>query len=102
MTRLETIRMQLEAGEFELRRHALRRMVERNISAVEVEEAGAAAEIIEDYPDDKYSPSVLLLGFTSGGRPLHFQVSLVEAERTKIVTMYEPEPSEWVDFRKRR
>ena len=60
------------------------------------------AEIIEDYPEDKYSPSALLLGFTTTGRPLHFQVSFAEAPLAKIVTIYEPDPNEWIDNRKRR
>jgi len=30
-------------------------------------EAGEKAEVIEDYPGDKYSPSGLLPGFTAAG-----------------------------------
>src|SRR5438093_12462316 len=67
----------------------------------EIREAGATAELIDDYPDDKYSPSALLLGFTAGGRPLHFQVSFAETDLTKIITIYEPDPNEWVDYRRR-
>ncbi len=67
------VRRQLATGKFEFSRHAFRRVVERNIK--EIREAGTDAEPIEDYPEDKYSPSALLLGFTAGGRPLHFQVS---------------------------
>ncbi len=102
MKPLEDVRKQLAAGEFEFSRHAFRRAVERNISEQEIREAGTQAEIIEDYPEDKYSPSTLLLGFTAAGRPLHFQVSFAETELTKIITMYEPNPSEWLDYRKRR
>jgi len=58
-----------------------------------------SAEIIEDYPTDKYGPSVLLLGFSRAGRPLHIQVA---DERTRIVTVYEPDPSEWLNWRQRR
>ena len=92
----------MAAGEFEFSRHGLRRMVERNISKSEIQEAGAAAEIIEDYPNDKYSPSMLLLGFSATGRALHVQVSCAETEKTKIITLYEPNASEWIGFRKRR
>ena len=102
MRTLEQVRQQLASGEFEFSRHALRRVVERNISAAEIQEAGVAAEVIEDYPDDKYSPSALLLGFADGGRPLHFHVSFAETEKTKIITLYEPDPSAWQDFRTRR
>ncbi|NUN98598.1 MAG: DUF4258 domain-containing protein [Candidatus Omnitrophica bacterium] len=102
MKTLDQIRHQLAAGEFELSRHALKRVVERNIRSDEVREAGAMAEEIERYPDDKYSPSVLLLGFAGTGRPIHLQVSLSETEEIKIITIYEPDPREWIDFRSRR
>ena len=68
----------------------------------DIREAGANAEVIEDYPDDKYSPSGLLLGFTAAGRPLHFQVSFADSALTKIITIYGPDPIEWIDYRKRR
>ena len=102
MKTLGEIQRQLASGEFEFSRHAFRRAVERNISEEEIREAGSSAEAIENYPDDKYSPSALLLGFTSAGRPLHFQVSLGDMKLTKIITIYEPDPKEWVEFRKRR
>jgi hypothetical protein len=92
----------METGQFEFSRHAFHRVVERNISEHEIREAGLDAEVIEDYPDDKYSPSGLLLGFTRLGRPLHFQISYADSDLTKIITIYEPDPNEWVDFRTRR
>jgi hypothetical protein len=102
MKTLEDVREQLATGAFEFSRHAFRRVVERNISEQEIREAGVQAEIIENYPEDKYSPSGLLLGFTAAGRPLHFQVSFAETDLTKIITLYEPDPSEWLDYRTRR
>ena len=71
MKTIDNIRRQLSAGEFELSRHAFKRAVERNISDLEIRQAGEQAKIIEDYPDDKYAPSCLLLGFNGIGRPLH-------------------------------
>lgn len=68
-------------GLFEFSRHALKRAVERNISEAEIREAGATFTIIEDYPDDKYSPSCLGLGFTRNARPLHLQVCYTAPER---------------------
>jgi len=79
MKTLLKIQHPLAAGEFEFSRHALRRVVERNIREQEIREAGAKAEVIEDYPHDKYSPRALLLGFTVVGRPLHFQVSYADS-----------------------
>jgi hypothetical protein len=102
MKTLEEIRRQLFLGEFEFSRHALKRVVERNISELEIKEVGRNAKIIEEYPDDKYTSSCLLLGFTNIERPIHIQVSLANAEFVKIVTIYEPNEDEWINYSKRR
>ena len=102
MKTLEALRKQLSVGEFEFSRHAFKRAVERNISEIEIKQAGASAKIIEDYPDDKYSPSCLLLGFTRRGRPLHLQVSYADTDLVKIITLYEPDERKWIDFSRRR
>ena len=96
---IEQARAELAAGAYELSRHAYLRALQNNIPALEIAEAGI---IIEDYPDDKYSPSCLLLGFTRAGRPLHMQVSLADTDLVKIVTLYEPDGGEWVDYSVRR
>ena len=102
MKTIEQVRSQLNAGDFDFSRHALRRAVERNISEQEIRQAGLRATIIEDYPSDKYSPSCLLLGFTLTGKPLHIQVSLADTELVRIITLYEPSPNEWIDYSRRR
>ncbi len=71
MKALAQVQGQLRAGEFDYSQHAFRRAVERNISEQEIREAGARAVIVEDYPEDKYDPTWLVLGFTRSGRPLH-------------------------------
>ena len=102
MKTLEEVRRQLSSGQFLFSRHAFRRAVERNISEREICEAGATAELIEDYPHDKYAPSALLLGFSAAGRALHFQVAFDDSPSAKIITIYEPDSSDWIDHRKRR
>ncbi len=99
---MDDIRFRLSTGQFEFSRHALRRVVERNIGEHEIRTAGGTAEIIEDYPADKYSPSCLVLGFTENNRPLHMQVCYSNPETVKIVTLYEPVSAEWIDYRIRR
>ena len=69
MKSLSQIRVQLTSGGYELSRHAFRRIVERNISELEIREVGHNVVIIEDYPADKYAPSCLLLGYTAAVRP---------------------------------
>jgi Domain of unknown function (DUF4258) len=102
MKSLEEIKSQLQAGKFEFTRHALKRAIERNISEEEIKEMSLTTEVIEDYPDDKYSPSCLLLGFTRNGRVLHIQVSRIESDFIKIITLYEPELSQWIDYKTRK
>lgn len=101
MKTLEELRRQFSHGRFEFTRHAFKRVVERNISEEEIRQAGMSAEVIEDYPDDKYSPSCLLLGYAEE-RPLHLQVSLADGEKVRIITLYEPDEAQWIDHRKRR
>jgi len=94
-SRIERIRRLLASGRFEFSRHAFRRAVGRNISEQEVRQAGEQAELIEDYPDDKYSSSCLVVGFTKAKRPLHLQVSVQESDEVKIITLYQPGEDEW-------
>ena len=102
MKTLNQIRDQLSVGEFNFSRHALKRVVERNISETEIKQIGMNANMIEEYPDDKYSPSCLLLGYTQTGRPLHIQVSRADTDLVKIITLYEPSVEEWVNYSQRR
>ncbi len=102
MKTLGEIRRQFASGKFEFSRHAFKRAVERNISELEIRHAGAEEMLIEDYPDDKYSPSCLLLGFTETERPLHLQVSYADTELVRIITLYEPDETEWYDHTHRR
>ncbi len=102
MKALEEIQKKLFSGKFEFSRHALKRVVERNISELEIKEVGRNAKIIEEYPDDKYTSSCLILGFTNIKRPIHIQVSFADTEFVKIITVYEPNEDEWIDYSKRR
>ena len=103
MITLNRISEMLAAGRFAFSRHAFKRAVERNISESEIRQAGKRVIIIEDYPDDKYAPSCLLLGYTENNRPLHIQVTRIEIENIRIITLYEPDASEWQnDFTVRR
>lgn len=102
MKKIEEIRHQLQSGQFDFSRHAFRRAVERNISEQDIIEVGENVRIIEDYPEDKYSPSCLLLGFNRLGKALHIQVSCQESEKVKIITIYEPDLNQWINYSQRR
>lgn len=100
---LEEIRGKILRRQYEFSKHAVDQSIIREISVEEVEEAIAGrCEIIEDYPDDKYGPSCLILGFTKTGRPLHLQCSYSSRPLIKIITLYEPDSNFWVDSRVRK
>jgi len=74
MGMLEEIRNKILRRQYEFSKHAVDQSIIRDISVAEVEDAiTGKSEVIEDYPDDKYDPSCLILGFTKAGRPLRLQ-----------------------------
>jgi hypothetical protein len=96
------IREKISAGLFEFSKHAVDQTILRHITLQEIREAMAVGEIIEDYPNDKYGPSCLILGYTQTGRALHIQCSYPSRPLVKIITLYEPDANLWVDFKVRR
>ena len=103
MGMLEEIRDKLLRRQYEFSKHAVDQSIVRDISVKEVEEAiRNRGEVIEDYPDDKYGPSCLILGFTNAGRPLHIQCSRPSRPLMKIITLYQPDPELWMDLRIRK
>jgi len=100
---IHEIRTKFKRRQYEFSKHAVDQSIIRDISVAEVEEAIASrSEVIEDYPDDKYGPSCLILGYTKAGRPLHVQCSYPIRPLVKIITLYEPDPDLWIHFRVRR
>jgi hypothetical protein len=103
MATINEIRAKFERRQYEFSKHAVDQSIIRDISVAELEEAIASqSEVIEDYLHDKYGPSCLILGFTKAGRPLHVQCSYPTRPFVKIITLYEPDPELWIDFRVRR
>jgi hypothetical protein len=89
----ENLREMASQNKIFWRGHALRRMLERNISRAEVKAAFSNCRIIEDYPDDFPFRSFLVLGY-SEGRPLHIVCSINEGN-IWVITAYIPDPNEW-------
>jgi hypothetical protein len=99
---IDQLRQKISRGQMEYSLHAVRQMVERNITPAEVAQTVLAGEVIEDYPDDKYGPSCLVCGTAAGGRVLHVQCTHPGRPLVKVVTAYEPDPAEWDKTFKRR
>jgi len=102
MSLISEIQQKVESEQFEFSKHAVDQSIIRRISVKEVREAVAVADLIEDYPEDKYGPSCLLFGKTKAGRPLHIQCSYPMRPMIKIITPYEPDSARWLDFKTRR
>ncbi|MDH7490478.1 MAG: DUF4258 domain-containing protein [Anaerolineae bacterium] len=59
-------------------------------------------EIIEDYPDDKPYPSCLIHGESFMGQPIHSVWAYnPETQWAVLITVYRPDPSRWINWRKR-
>jgi hypothetical protein len=102
MALIEEIREKIDAEQFEFSKHAVDQSILRRITVQEIREIFGDADVIEDYPEDKYGPSCLILGRTRAGRPLHVQCSYPSRPLIKIITLYEPDPDLWIDFKIRR
>ena len=102
MAIIDDICDKIARGQFEFSQHAVDQSIVRHISVQELREAIAVGEVIEDYPTDKYGPSCIVCGVTLARRPLHIQCSYPSRPLVKIITLYEPDPQRWVDFKVRR
>ena len=101
---IAAIKHLIAKGDYRLTFHA---EVERDADAVTAEEIEEAllsdnAEIIEDYPNDPRGPSCLILGFTNTGAAIHIVCGVVDSGLEVIVTVYRPDPEEWVKWRIRK
>jgi hypothetical protein len=99
---IDQLRSKVAANQFEFTKHALDQSILRGITVQDLREAIANGEIIEDYPKDKYGPSWLVFGLTKSNKAIHFQCSYPTREIVKIITLYHPDPEEWIDYKVRR
>lgn len=102
MSQIHRIQEKVAGEAFELSKHAVDQSIIRRISVQELREAIASGEVIEDYPDDKYGASRLIYGRTTANRPLHVHCSYPSRPLIKVITVYEPDPERWIDFKERK
>lgn len=85
-------------AKFEMENEEFGRIFEK-----EVYEAICSGEVIEEYPEDKPYPSVLIYGRTTENRPLHMVCAYSQTENLVIVvTVYYPDPKLWIDYKRRK
>ena len=86
----------------EVSAHTILRLRERKIKLAEIYAGIDNGEIIEQYPNDKYFPSCLILYFRVNGEPLHFVCSMGN-NKIYIITVYVPDFEHWEsDFKTRK
>ena len=95
------VKEQVVKGNYQFKLHALERASTRGIDPIEIKEALLSGKIIEDYPEDKRGHSCLVQGKTMTGRDIH-AVCGKSYDILWIITVYEPDPREWVNPETRR
>ncbi|MBE7438215.1 MAG: DUF4258 domain-containing protein [Spirochaetales bacterium] len=84
----------MECRSLHISKHAMERIVSRDIHIGSLPAVIAASAVIEEYLDDRPHPSYLLLGF-AGKSPLHLVVARTETMECILITAYYPDPEQW-------
>ena len=99
---IKTIKNYCSKRKIQWTNHTISKLLQRNISQLDVEIALNEGEIIEHYANDYPFPSCLVKGFTSNMSCLHI-VLAVNDEKLWIITAYSPSLDQWEsDFKTRR
>jgi hypothetical protein len=95
----------VSGGDYIISRHGFRELAADDIVAQDVVTGLQAAILVEDYPDSRKEPSVLVLQYDRDHRPVHVMWGVPKAHGRPaiLVTAYRPVPERWsADFRRRR
>jgi hypothetical protein len=102
---LRRVQMLVPRGEYHVSRHGFRELAADDIVAEDVLVGVDQAAVVEDYPDSRKEPSVLVLQQDRDGRPVHVMwgVPRIGGTPAILVTAYRPAPELWsADFLKRK
>ena len=92
------------AGEYRVSRHGFRELAADDIVLEDVLAGIDDASLVEDYPDSRMEPSVLVLQYDRNGLPIHVMWGVSKSTGTPavLVTAYRPASSRWsADFKRR-
>jgi hypothetical protein len=100
---LSKIQALIKEQKYRLSNHAEIERENDLIAMKEIEEAllSPDSEIIENYPNDPRGHSCLVLGLTQNNKPIHC-VCGITLQVLIIITIYRPEPTQWINWRKRK
>lgn len=101
---LDRVRELVASGRYAFSNHAYEELASDGILPREILAGLSAAVVIEDYPDAKRGPSVLVLSRDGNGNPLHsvWGIHATNADKAVLITAYRPNPNRWTpDYLKR-
>lgn len=99
------IRALAAQGAVEVTQHGFRELSADDILVDDILAGLAAAVVVEDYPDAKRGPSVLVLQRDRDNNPVHLVWGIPRDTRSPavLITAYRPDPLRWSsDFMRRR
>jgi len=101
---LTEIRQKIRDRLYRLTAHAEREREADRVTIREIEEALLSEEgqMVENYPEDPRGASCLVLGFTEHGLPIHAVCGISLPQMLIIITVYRPDPEQWIDWKIRR
>ncbi|MBI2717012.1 MAG: DUF4258 domain-containing protein [Rhizobiales bacterium] len=101
---LRRVQTLVRSGDYIVSRHGFRELAADDIVAEEALGGIEAAFVVEEYLESRKEPSVLVLQYDRGGRPIHVMWGVPRnAGRPAIlVTAYRPAPERWSNDFKRR
>ena len=99
---IDKIKQLINDGKLRWTNHITIRLLQRNISQEDIENALLNGEIIESYEDDYPFPSCLILGINKSHEFIHI-VCGSNGDSLWLITAYYPDESEWEnDFKTRK
>jgi hypothetical protein len=101
---LRRVQALIRRGEYIVSRHGFRELRADAIIAEDAISGIETAVVVEDYPDSRKEPSVLVLQHDRDGQAIHVMWGVPKERGTPaiLVTAYRPAPARWSsDFMKR-
>ena len=102
---LHRVQSLVRNGDYLVSRHGFRELAADGILVEEVLAGIGSAAVVEDYPNSRKEPSVLVLQYDRNGRPIHVMWGVSKSAGTPavLVTAYRPAPERWsADFMRRK
>ena len=98
---IDNLKQKVKTGQIRWTNHVMIRLLQRNISQNDIENAILNGEIIEEYENDYPYPSCLVYGVNVKNEILHIVCGINDIELW-IITAYYPDNIQWEENLKKR